>query len=118
MSGKKNLHEGSILYFGLNVCKKTGTKKSTASTKYFVFNAKSICTVTTELNYQEQSDNIKQKHALYCKVGLDASSSVIYRVEGCHLILMQCFFAMDNHDILIAGAPNDNFWKISVRKTI
>ena len=27
MSGKKNLHEGNILYFGLKVCKKTGTKK-------------------------------------------------------------------------------------------
>ena len=28
MSGKKNLHEGNILYFSLKVCKKTGTKKS------------------------------------------------------------------------------------------
>ena len=27
MSGKKNLHEGNILYFSLKVCKKTGTKK-------------------------------------------------------------------------------------------
>ena len=27
MSSKKNLHEGNILYFGLKVCKKTGTKK-------------------------------------------------------------------------------------------
>ena len=27
---KKNLHEGNILYFGLKVCKKTGTKKSPA----------------------------------------------------------------------------------------
>ena len=27
MSGKKNLYEGNILYFGLKVCKKTGTKK-------------------------------------------------------------------------------------------
>ena len=27
MSGKKNLHEGNILYFTLKVCKKTGTKK-------------------------------------------------------------------------------------------
>ena len=27
MSGKKNLHEGKILYFGLEVCKKTGTKR-------------------------------------------------------------------------------------------
>ena len=25
MSGKKNLHEGNILYFSLKVCKKTGT---------------------------------------------------------------------------------------------
>ena len=24
---QKNLHEGNILYFGLKVCKKTGTKK-------------------------------------------------------------------------------------------
>ena len=27
MSGKKNLHEGNILYFSLKVYKKTGTKK-------------------------------------------------------------------------------------------
>ena len=27
MSGQTNLHEGNILYFGLKVCKKTGTKK-------------------------------------------------------------------------------------------
>ena len=28
MSGKKNLHEGNILYFSLKVCKKTGTKNA------------------------------------------------------------------------------------------
>ena len=28
MSSKKNLYEGNILYFGLKVSKKTGTKKS------------------------------------------------------------------------------------------
>ena len=27
MSGKRNLHEGNILYFSLKVYKKTGTKK-------------------------------------------------------------------------------------------
>ena len=30
MSGKKNLHEGNILYFSLKVCKKTGDEKSAA----------------------------------------------------------------------------------------
>ena len=33
MSGKKNLHEGNILYFSLKVCKKTEIKKEMAEIK-------------------------------------------------------------------------------------
>ena len=33
MSGKKNLHEGKILYFGLKVCKKNWYEKSQKSQK-------------------------------------------------------------------------------------
>ena len=50
MSGKKNLHEGDILYFSLKVCEKTGTKSMCAivNGRQFLFRNYESCSAKDE----------------------------------------------------------------------
>ena len=49
---KKNLHEGNILYFGLKVCKKTGTKK----VRFCSYKEQKLSQCTGKQNYVIKSE--------------------------------------------------------------